>query len=894
MRLKYFILALAILGISAVAGLAAFPDISEAAVFTVNTSDDVDDGVCDVAHCSLREAINAANATAGTDTIAFDIPGAGPHTIQPLSALPTITDPVTVDGYTQPGASPNTNGPGLGLNTVLMIELDGSSAGAGTNGLAITAGDSTVRGLVINRFTENGIQLQTIGGNVVEGSFIGTDVTGTAALGNGFFGLIITSGAPGNTIGGITRATRNIISGNSFSGVTIVGSDGNIVKGNFIGTTVDGRSAIGNLDGVFIQNSASNNQVGGEASGEGNVISGNTGSGISLSSNSAGNRVQGNFIGTDVTSTVALGNSGHGASLSFSASNNTIGGTGDDEGNIIAFNAGDGVSLEANAGTSNAILLNTMFSNVGLGIDLNNDGVTPNDPDDADASPNNLQNFPDIASAVFNGSNGDLRIEYSVDSTTTNSTYPLRVEFFIADADGEEGEIYVGSDIYPDTDAQATRTVDLTMVAEFVSGGDVIVATATDDDGNTSEFSSSEPIAFTCNGLPATLVGTSGDDNLEGTSADDVILGLNGHDVIAAREGEDSVCAGMGDDIVAAGDGEDWVEAQQGDDMVHGGDGADELFGNSGDDQLSGAFGDDIIDCGSGTDYADGGDDSDEVLEADIISANCEESAPDVENGPPGGGVPPDKTTCRGAEATILGTIGDDFLIGTPGNDVMVGRDGHDVMLGLGGKDLMCGGPGNDMLVGGTGRDRLDGDRGHDMIAGGNSDDGVKGGSGRDIIKGDGGDDHISCGSQADFVDGGNGVDSARINCETQLNIELPSCDLSLAYSGDTLTIDFVLGTREPATWIISMFIPGVDPILLLTTPIPAIDPPVSFSIPIPEFPSVGTVGILNLLITPKGISCTGFDSVDTGTASLVIPSAEEIRELFPSVGAVSADLSRR
>ncbi|MCH7587546.1 MAG: hypothetical protein IIC78_05870 [Chloroflexi bacterium] len=735
-----------------VAGLAlaggSVPPV-QAATFTVTNTGDSGAG-------SFRQAILDANASPGLDTIAFNIPGAGPHTIQPGAALPAITDELTINGDVDTDGVPD-------------VEIDGTNAGAGANGLHIAAANVSVIGLVINRFDGDGILIEANAASIV-GSYIGTGTDGLTDQGNG-----------GN-------------------GVT---------------------------------------------------------------------------IGAGVVDSV-------------------VGGTGVDVGNIIAFNAGDGVSLDANAGTGNVILSNSMFSNGGLGIDLNNDGVTPNDPDDADASPNMLQNFPDIASAVFNGSNGKLRVRYSVDSATVNSTYPLRVEFFIADADGEEGMIYVGSDIYPDTNAQATRTVDLPMAAEFVSGGDVIVATATDDDGNTSEFSLPEPIAFTCRGLPATLVGTSGDDILEGTSADDVILGLSGHDVIVAREGADSICAGKGDDIVSAGDGDDWVEAQQGDDMVHGGDGDDQLFGGPGDDRLSGAFGDDIIDCGSGTDYADGGDDSDDVLEADIISANCEESAPDVENGPPGGGVPPDKTTCRGVEATILGTIGDDLLIGTPGDDVMVGRDGHDVILGLGGKDLICGGPGNDMLVGGPGRDRLDGDRGHDMIAGGKGNDGIKGGNGRDIIRGDGGDDDINCGSQADFVDGGSGVDSARINCETQLNVELPSCDLALSYSDGDLTVDFVLGTRVPATWIIWLFIPGADPLLVLSTPIPAIDPPVSFSFTATEFPSVGTVGVLNALITSKGVSCIGFDTVDTGSGSSAIPSAEELRELFPSVEAVSADLSRR
>ena len=123
---------------------------------------DTGDNMCDdgAGNCTLRAAIEQANATVGTDTIAFFIPTTDPgfnatttaFTIQPTSGLPTITDPVIIDGYTQPGASPNTNGPGLGLNTVLKIELDGTNVGGGAAILHITAGNSAVRGLVINRF----------------------------------------------------------------------------------------------------------------------------------------------------------------------------------------------------------------------------------------------------------------------------------------------------------------------------------------------------------------------------------------------------------------------------------------------------------------------------------------------------------------------------------------------------------------------------------------------------------------------------------------------------------------------------------------------------------------------------------------------------------------------
>jgi len=158
---------------------------------------DIADGFCDVdqavpgEQCTLRAAIQQANATQGDDLILFDISGTGTQTISPQSPLPEVTDPVTIDATSQPGFAGSP-----------LIELNGTDAGADTDGLRITAGNSTVRGLAINRFTGNGLRLSNGGGNTIEGNYIGTDVTGTLPLPNQKDGVLI-DGASDNTIGGI-------------------------------------------------------------------------------------------------------------------------------------------------------------------------------------------------------------------------------------------------------------------------------------------------------------------------------------------------------------------------------------------------------------------------------------------------------------------------------------------------------------------------------------------------------------------------------------------------------------------------------------------------------------------------------------------------------------------
>ena len=273
--------------------------LAPAATLTVTTTADSGAG-------SLRQAILDSNASVGTlDTIVFAI-GSGVQTITPLSALPIVTDPVVVDGTTQPGYAGTP-----------LVELAGEGL-AGT-GLEISAGGSTVRALAINGFSV-GVWLKTIGGNTVEGNFIGTDPSGTQGQGNGSTGLWITSSS-GNTIGGSTPAARNLVSASNSIGILLDSAPDTVIAGNFIGTDVTGSVDLGNTgfgiylccgsDDVLIGGTAGTTP-GGPCTGACNLISGNLGGGINIwgAPGNARVLVQGNFIGVDVTGTTPLATTG--------------------------------------------------------------------------------------------------------------------------------------------------------------------------------------------------------------------------------------------------------------------------------------------------------------------------------------------------------------------------------------------------------------------------------------------------------------------------------------------------------------------------------------------------------------------------------------------------------
>jgi len=352
---------------------------------------------------SLRQAILDANAAPGADLIDFNIPGDGVHTISPTSALPGITGPVTIDGYTQPGASPNTLA--VGNNAVLLIELTGSSAGQ-VDGLRLFGGNSTVRGLVINRFQADGIEIQSRA-NVIEGNFIGTDPTGTLNRGNGTVqgeGIFIrpVSGQPagwehsadGNRIGGPTPDARNVItgSGGGHARLFITVSSNNVIQGNYIGTNAAGTASLagGAMRGVWITTGngdagngpADGNLIGGTAPGAGNLISGNGFQGISLTGSSfvtTNTVIQGNYIGTDAAGTAAVPNGLGGIELGVTgagAAGTLIGGTAAGARNIISGNGVGGAGIQI--GNGEAATTGNIVQGNYVGTDVTGTFAVPN------------------------------------------------------------------------------------------------------------------------------------------------------------------------------------------------------------------------------------------------------------------------------------------------------------------------------------------------------------------------------------------------------------------------------------------------------------------------------------------------------------------------------------
>jgi hypothetical protein len=537
---------------------------ADAATFVVTSTADQNVG-------SLRNAIYDANHNPGPDIITFSIfPKTNLHTIVLYSLLPQITETLTIDGWTE-GSPGYNGAPlielqrkevllhAVGLNfgplasnslvrglIINRFDLPPGPVGTGT-GILISADHVTVQGCYIgttadgNSALPNSIGItitgqscliggpepqdrNVISGNsfrgvetaegssdtTIEGNYIGVSASGLMPVGNGY-GLVV--GSPDNTIGGTTAGKRNVISGNSEGGV-FISYTGNRIQGNYIGVAPDGVTAMGTQPyGIDVLLDGANNIIGGGSAKAGNVISNNN-IGIKLNGE-GGNRIQNNLIGVGSDRTTPLGNQSDGIRIILGQLN-IIGGKSrhirrkqpfsTPAGNVIANNGRSGIRIEQKS-KNNHITLNSIYNNLGLGIDLLPgtgeqpmiEGVTDNDVCDLDTGANNLQNFPIVNTVVLSSkSGGSITIGGTLSARGGkffgNATY--RLEFFsnsVCSSFGNgEGKTFLGEAIV--SIAAGLCQADFTATFKgTLPPGAVITATATDPVNNTSEFS---PCAF--------------------------------------------------------------------------------------------------------------------------------------------------------------------------------------------------------------------------------------------------------------------------------------------------------------------------------------------------------------------------------------------------------------
>ena len=384
---------------------------------------------------------------------------------------------------------------GTDVNGVLDLGngIEGIYAESSTN--VVIGGTSIGEGNLISGNASHGIWYTFSSTGTVRGNLIGTDVTGTISIPNNV-GVYVSDNSVVQ-VGGTNANARNIISGNSSTGIRFqaISVSGNIVLGNYIGVDINGTTGLGNgSDGIGLDG-ASDVIIGGSAAGSTNVISANTGWGIHAyySVNSHDIIIRGNYIGTDVSGTGALGNGSGGINLN-SGSSNKIGGIGANEGNVIAFNNGIGIYVAKE--DFHSILSNSIHSNNGLGIDIDPVGVNPNDPLDTDSDANDQLNFPLVDTAYISSG---LNIDFYLDVPVGD----YRIEVFNnpttgGDPSGHgEGEVFVGSfNIYHPGGGDVNFIQNIAAPLATVSPGDTITLTATECTdgtcttfGNTSEFS---------------------------------------------------------------------------------------------------------------------------------------------------------------------------------------------------------------------------------------------------------------------------------------------------------------------------------------------------------------------------------------------------------------------
>jgi uncharacterized repeat protein (TIGR01451 family) len=603
----------------------------------------------------------------------------------------------------------------VGLGNGGGVELEGAS-----NTTVGGTGDGARNLISGNGF--DGVSIEASGGvatgNQVLGNYIGTDAAGTSLLGNAGYGIRVGSGAGNNTIGGTAAGAGNVISGNGSGGLAISGSGspGIEVLGNYIGTDISGKADLGNNgDGIFVSNA--DTTIGGTSAEARNVVSGNARSGIEFGSLASGSQMLGNYVGTDAAGTAALGNDENGVLVVGDVS---IGGTGAGTTNVIAFNGTNGILVAG--GTDNALRRNSTFSNGTLGIDLGSDGITPNDPADADEGPNHRQNFPVL---TFAGSNiGETVVQGTLNSTPAKT---FDIEVFSSPACDPlgygEGKAFMASALVT-TNSDGDGSFEVSFPTASLAGN-LITSTATDSSGNTSEFS-----ACLALGDPKADLSLSMADSPDPVAAGTVLtyhltVTNNGPNIATGATLADTLSSKL-------------------------------IYQSATPSQGSCTKVATTVTCDLG---AIAGHDSATVdimviattagVTTNTANANANEADPNASNN----SATATTTVTPNGICTVMGTSGDDYLKGTSGDDVICGLGGADTILPGAGNDSVFGGDGDDLVKGGPGNDVLRGEAGNDLVIGGLGGDTLEGGDGDDTLKSR---DRVS---GNDSVDGGAGTD---------------------------------------------------------------------------------------------------------------------------------------
>lgn len=509
---------------------------ADEAVWVVNsTADDEDanlNGTCATAKnvCTLRAAISEANARKGPDRITFAIAGSGVKTIQLASRLPSLNDVdggTVIDGYTQTGAKPNTLA--QGSNAQIKVELRGKGAvqGTGFDLLRLYSRDNVVRGLSFYNHRRGVWLSEGASNNIIAGNFIGTNATATytptSRYDEAIGAVAIDLGANNNLIGGTSPADRNVIGGSQADGISLK-NDGtyyNKVMGNVIGLTPDGnRQLINYIHGIDMDMGVSFTQIGGNASGEGNTVGGNTRSGIEVShgpgSGTSNNQVLGNYVGTNLAGTAVFSytmNGSVGIHVEDGVDSNVV------DGNVVGGSGEGGIQILGLSTGSNRISNNRVgvgvngaaIPNLRFGIEVR-DGpqrntigpgnIVANNPTGIQLSQKSSALTYGITitrnSIYGNGTGNGIELfagsNESIKAPTISKATDLRItgtgcagcfiEGFVASrgSGSGQGKVYAGS-------ANVGSDGSFLMYLMNVKPGDYVTITQTDSRGNTSQFS---------------------------------------------------------------------------------------------------------------------------------------------------------------------------------------------------------------------------------------------------------------------------------------------------------------------------------------------------------------------------------------------------------------------